>query len=241
MTEFKLFRLSHLNSLNRATPSRRFVLCLAEEAVSKGIGEQAGGHLNIRTQSSILARQCSLKALEQLQGVLVSLSEVITDADGVPTWPKPYLGSLSHTYLCDESKIVAVALMAESSSEIHGVGVDIETKSPRAFTVRKKILTPGELDWVERSEERATRLFGAKEAIYKAVFPTVRRFFGFHEAELQSVNDRGHWTCEPYRHLDMGEFKLIPREALTWPSDAPQTLETLWLDIEGFSVSIALW
>ena len=102
------------------------------------------------------------------------------DADGLPVWPAGWLGSISHA----ESVAVAVAMPAPT----HGAGVlgiDLEavvapgTAAEIAAEIMPEAL-PG-ASGLPLAEE-ITRVFSAKEALYKALFPRTRQFRGFEAA-----------------------------------------------------------
>lgn len=71
-----------------------------------------------------------------------------------------------------------------------------------ASEVRAHVTLPGELDAIPVSSvpRALTLLFSAKEALYKALFPHVRRFFDFHAARLISAShDRLDLElCQPW-------------------------------------------
>lgn len=103
---------------------------------------------------------------------------------GAPHWPDGIVGSITH---CEGYRAVAVA----PSSELCSVGIDAEPNRP---------LPPGVYARISCAEERVAAravaeavpgvcgdrlLFSAKESIYKAWFPLVRRLLWFDEAVVQ--------------------------------------------------------
>ncbi|MGN7964293.1 4'-phosphopantetheinyl transferase family protein [Brucella sp. 22210] len=121
---------------------------------------------------------------------------------GAPRWPAGMSGSISHSH--------GRALCLARAGDNLVIGVDIE-----------KIAEPGLLkaivDLAVSPEEEAllldapmdkstglTMLFSAKETIFKALYPTVQRFFGFETARLCTVPARDKMT------LRLGE-NLAPR------------------------------
>ncbi len=106
---------------------------------------------------------------------------------GEPQLPENYTGSVSH------KKDLAVAIAAKKQ---HGlIGIDLEDANGRPRDVAKKVLTPNEMREIEALPAElqwpATLMrFSMKEAVYKALFPHVRRYIGFQEAEVR-VNING--------------------------------------------------
>ncbi|MBT8215220.1 MAG: 4'-phosphopantetheinyl transferase superfamily protein [Acidimicrobiia bacterium] len=99
-----------------------------------------------------------------------------------PVWPAGVVGSISH------AADVAVALVAPAG-ETPGIGIDVESRR-YAPELNQHVPRPEERAWLEEAdaEERHDRLlalFSAKEAIFKAFYPRVGRFFGFEAASVQ--------------------------------------------------------
>jgi 4'-phosphopantetheinyl transferase EntD len=132
---------------------------------------------------------------------------VLADDRGAPQLPAGVAGSISH------KESIAVALVARDPSA--RVGVDVEADRARTLDISSKVLTPGELPEIaaytgaERDREVLLR-FSAKESIYKAIDPFVRRFVGFKEV---SVSPRPDGTAEVRDHLgpDSGRFSIEVR------------------------------
>lgn len=110
-------------------------------------------------------------------------------------WPDGYMGSISHT------KDVVVAAAARSS-EVACLGLDVERTQ----------VSPRLVDRIMRDEERAalpalskdalcqraTRVFSAKEAFYKAQYPHTETYLGFHDVLLELEPD-GSAVCRVVR------------------------------------------
>jgi enterobactin synthetase component D len=107
------------------------------------------------------------------------------DDRGAPRLSAPLSLSLSHK---DEVAAALVALEGQAH-----VGVDVEELSAldRARDIAAHVLTEREraelasLDDEARRREVLVR-FALKEALYKALDPTVRRYVGFHEVEARA-------------------------------------------------------
>lgn len=106
---------------------------------------------------------------------------ILNHADRSPCWPDGILGSISHT-----DGWCGVAL-TRTGAELLGVGIDAERLHQMSDGVAERVLTQRELAITSASSDVATQAvlrFSAKEAVYKAIFPTVRRFVGFLEVEV---------------------------------------------------------
>lgn len=102
---------------------------------------------------------------------------------GLPVWPDGSIGSISHTQ-------GRVACIVTRASHVR-VGVDIERwlKASDVEATAKLFLTSAEFAHletlpVEEARFLASLSFSAKETLYKALYPTVQRFFGFDCAEV---------------------------------------------------------
>jgi 4'-phosphopantetheinyl transferase EntD len=144
---------------------------------------------------------------------------ILADERGAPRLPPGMAGSISH------KEHVAVALVA---IEQRGkVGVDVEVDRPRAHDIAAKVLRPEELAELARmdTEERARAVllrFSAKEAVYKALDPYVKRYVGFLEIAVVLAGDG---TGEVRPHLANGE--------------GPFVFEVRWMKREGLIVTTA--
>jgi enterobactin synthetase component D len=99
---------------------------------------------------------------------------------GEALWPDGFVGSITH---CHPWTIAAVG----RQDKISAIGIDLEsTERMRIEDVRRVICRPPELAWVASGDpvERLTMLFAAKEAIFKAIYPSCLRRFDFLDVEL---------------------------------------------------------
>lgn len=147
---------------------------------------------------------------------------VLTNERGAPVLPPGISASVSH------KEIVAVALAMRGDTA--RVGVDVELDEPGRIDVARKVLTTGEQAEVARLEGdargREVRLrFSAKEAVYKALDPFVRRYVGFHEV---TVRPRADGTAEVHLQL-----------AHEGPPEGPFDVEVRWLRRDGLVVTTA--
>lgn len=106
--------------------------------------------------------------------------------DRSPVWPEGVTGSISH------AGVFCAAVLSRDSS--HLLGLDIEDPAPLDPDLWPLVLTPAELDRLAKApeEQRATiakRIFGIKEAAYKAQFPLTGAVIGFHALEVVLPDD----------------------------------------------------
>ncbi len=127
-----------------------------------------------------LGRTC---AREALQGLGVAPQPLLQNADRSVAWPVGFVGSITHAdgYVAAVAAPLTVAL---------GVGIDAELKTRVQDKLWKHIASEREISWFQAAENeeaarlRATSLFSAKEAFYKAQYCISRAWVGFHDVEL---------------------------------------------------------
>jgi 4'-phosphopantetheinyl transferase EntD len=115
---------------------------------------------------------------------------ILSDARGAPVLPPGLVGS------------------REEHATI-GVDVELDAGAPRR-DIASRVLRPEELAEVEGMtvEERAREVllrFSAKEAVYKALDPFVRRYVGFLEIAVK-VDEKGRGEVTPYLAKGEGPF-----------------------------------
>lgn len=144
-------------------------------------------------ERSVASRQAEFAAGRVLaRQLLVEIGcgapAILRDADRVPLWPEGVIGSISHT-----EGACLVALSRDAS--LRGVGVDVEGCSDRSARFLERIATPAERAAIAARTPVAdwpSRIFSAKEAVYKACFPRLREFWGFQQVEIdfEDTGDR---------------------------------------------------
>ena len=136
--------------------------------------------------------------------------EVIPGEHG-PIWKEGYIGSISHN--CE----FAVGILM---SDLRAVGIDIEHIGRLKAKTANRIATLKEI--AQYSEEPTfdwTLLFSAKEAVFKAINPLVRRYFGFREVEI---------------HLDLVNCRFsLEYVGSNLPRDLFQAASGAWTEIGG--------
>jgi 4'-phosphopantetheinyl transferase EntD len=95
-----------------------------------------------------------------------------------PIWPEGVVGSITHT---DGWVAAAVAPAAAFA----GLGLDAEAGTPLDEALIRLVCRPGE----PSDPIAAKAVFCAKEAVYKAVFPSTRTFLEFHDVEVAFEGD----------------------------------------------------
>ncbi len=157
---------------------------LAEAALSPEERVRALGMGGPRRRTWVGGRVAMGEALVRLGSAPVP---VPSDDRGAPVLPAGIAGSITH------KEGLAAALVAPESRA--RVGVDLELDVTRNEDIASRVLTPGELaeiahlDASARAREVLLR-FSAKEAVYKALDPFVRRYVGFGEVAV-SPRDGG--------------------------------------------------
>jgi 4'-phosphopantetheinyl transferase EntD len=134
-----------------------------------------------RVREFQLGRACARRAIMALG--LPALPLPANDDRSV-RWPEAVWGSITHT----EGLCAAVAV---PRAALRGLGIDAEVRGRVAEKLWDHIANPAEIAWfraardAHEAAERATLLFSAKEAFYKAQYCISRTYVGFHEVELR--------------------------------------------------------
>lgn len=141
-----------------------------------------------RQKEFLAGRQCAVEAFAKADYLL--RTPLGLDADRLPCWPDGWLGSISHA---GEGACAIVGRRADHSA----LGVDMECLVDKqvAMESRYQIASSGEFEVVSAlPPDRAfTLLFSAKEALYKALYPSLRRFFDFSAAQAVSMQSNLLW------------------------------------------------
>ena len=129
---------------------------------------------------------------------------LLPDERGAPQMPRGFVGSISH------KRDLALAMVAREGSGT--LGVDLEEYGPPRLAIAQKVLTERELAEIEALPEDRRWIsvllrFSIKESIYKAIDPYVRRYVGFHEAEV-FPDLRGAAAVQLNLKGDEGDFEV---------------------------------
>ncbi|MBE0457793.1 4'-phosphopantetheinyl transferase family protein [Pseudoalteromonas prydzensis] len=105
-----------------------------------------------------------------------------------PIWPKCIVGSITH----NTSKVVCV--LGDNIENKH-IGIDIESilSNKTASDIAPQIHNDAELNIVLTqifpTNIATTLIFSAKESLFKALYPTVKSYFGFECAKVYEIGD----------------------------------------------------
>ncbi|WP_162197183.1 4'-phosphopantetheinyl transferase family protein [Loktanella sp. S4079] len=112
-------------------------------------------------------------------------------ADGAPEWPNGLCGSISH---CGGCSVAMVGALAHWS----GLGIDIEQhlNTDIAAEIAPVALTQSEQDEFGCDPLQVALAFSAKESLFKALNPLIKKRFDFDAAELCWAGG-----CEPQLRL----------------------------------------
>lgn len=130
-----------------------------------------------RRREFVTGRACARRALDELG---ITAFDVGAGSAGEPRWPRGVVGSITH---CAGYRACAVG----RADDVRAIGIDAEPDRP---------LDAGVWDAVAHGPERSLRrtardgpldvvLFGAKEAVYKAWWPSGGRRLGFEDAIVE--------------------------------------------------------
>lgn len=141
----------------------------------------------VAVQQAVAARQIEFAAGRQAaRDAMRSLGRpalpVPVNPDRSPHWPAGLVGSISH---CRDACVAVVALADRCQS----VGVDVEPDQGIPSDLWPTICTPAELQRVSEMPEAVrarwvTRVFCAKEAYYKWVYPRLQCLLDFQDVEI---------------------------------------------------------
>ncbi len=148
-----------------------------------------------RQDSFASGRHCAHLA----QSLLGRSPQAIGRRQRVPQWPDNLVGSITH------SLHLAAAIV---SATYAGVGIDLEKVGRVTPKLYPAVLTPREQAVVDgQGPARATLIFSAKEAAYKAIYPLVQCYIGFQEAEVLVAADGPMFRIR-YLGAEPGNFAL---------------------------------
>ncbi|TCL07121.1 4'-phosphopantetheinyl transferase family protein [Sodalis ligni] len=163
-------------------------------------------------------------AARVLRGLGAGSFPLLAGTDRAPCWPESIQGSLSH----DETLAVCIGRLLPQQGWA-GVGIDVETMiaDARTPTLWPGIIAAGERELLDSASlpftVGLTLAFSAKESLFKALYPHVKRYFDFLDARVIQLTDRRislELTTELAPHLPAGmrfdcAYALSPQEVLT--------------------------
>jgi 4'-phosphopantetheinyl transferase EntD len=125
-------------------------------------------------------RYCARQALRRIG---IPPAPILPDADGAPRWPAGVVGSMTH---CAGYRAAVVA----RSARLRGIGIDAEAHAALPDPTRDLVLRDEERTRLRTLAEADPDLhwdcilFCAKEAVYKACFPSTRRWLDFADVSV---------------------------------------------------------
>jgi 4'-phosphopantetheinyl transferase EntD len=144
---------------------------------------------------------------------------LLADARGAPIAPAGIAASISH------KDWIAVALIAREARA--RIGVDVELDVVLTLDLSSRVLADDELaelaeyDPARRAREVLVR-FSAKESVYKAIDPFVRRYVGFKEVSV---------STQP-----AGDARVSPRLS---GGEGPFAIDVRWRRFDGLVLTTA--
>lgn len=173
-------------------------------AVPEGLS-QAGSK---RRSEFLAGRLCAMAALETAGR---APRQPGRSRDGAPLWPAGTVGSIAHT------AGLACAAVADAG-RLAGLGLDLEhvCSDAEAAEIAPTVFASGEREalgrWPRGEAELVTLVFMAKEAFYKCIWPTVRRFVGFEEAAVSRLTEAEAIVAPRGRlALELARYRLQAR------------------------------
>ncbi|MDH0615173.1 MULTISPECIES: 4'-phosphopantetheinyl transferase superfamily protein [unclassified Agrobacterium] len=143
-------------------------------------------HATPRRKAEFIAgRRCAAEAIRHLTGrtVFPGMGD-----DRAPAWPEGVIGAISHSH----ERAIA---LAGSSERFCGIGIDIERflTEEEADDIAPQALTANERHNLGNAIDpfMIGLIFSAKESLFKALYPTVKRPFFFEAAELSGFDGSG--------------------------------------------------
>jgi 4'-phosphopantetheinyl transferase EntD len=119
-------------------------------------------------------------ARRAMEGLGCAACAIPVASDRAPVWPENVRGSLSH------AGDLAVAIVGRAR-DFQAIGLDMEPDEDLPLDLLSSVLTAAERAAVAQHADglrAARRVFCAKEAVFKALYPGLRRFVGFDAAQM---------------------------------------------------------
>lgn len=139
---------------------------------------------------------------------ITELSPMLCGSLGEPLWPKGISGSITHCHPW------SVAAGVQSGGGLF-IGIDLESVNRIQDTeIASVVCGKSELEWVCASKdtrERLCMIFSAKEALYKSLYPSYKRYIDFKEVELTFSDGQRcfHATIPPAENHPQGRVSSI--------------------------------
>lgn len=158
-------------------------------------------------QAEFLAGRILANIAQEMLGY--EAKKIAIGQNGEPLWPDPLCGSISH------SKNTVCCVLADKN-RYQFVGIDIEKNITidELEGINRYVLSQSELSLIQRYPlpflVAATLVFSAKETLFKALYPKVKRYIGFYESTVTSIDvDKNVITIEISSALDLEITKQV--------------------------------
>ncbi|MBR0955330.1 4'-phosphopantetheinyl transferase family protein [Bradyrhizobium canariense] len=123
-------------------------------------------------------RECAHSALSELG---IGPAPILFGAAMEPLWPPGICGSITH---CQGY----VAAVVARRVDVHGIGIDAESRRALGAGVFERISLPEERAWIGAATPLLPwelLLFSAKESVFKVWYPLVGTMLGFRHARIE--------------------------------------------------------
>lgn len=150
-----------------------------------------------RRTEFLSGRHCARLALERTG---LPPSPIVQGASGEPSWPEGIVGSITHT---EQLTIAAVA----AATEVERLGIDSELADRvEPVACAGQVFDPLEMRRLMSQSRLGLAVgFSAKEALFKALFPTVGEYFDFLDAGVLLDSGREEFELSLLRDLAPSE------------------------------------
>lgn len=129
---------------------------------------------------------------------------ILRAASGEPVWPGPFLGSIAHD---DEVAVVAVT----RDRSYRALGIDVEPVEPLPEEIFPLVVTERDNAGSIEPDLAGRLIFSAKEAVYKAAFPSDREILDYEDITINLPERYG--VTKSGRRLTLS-YCLSPRIAV---------------------------
>ena len=164
----------------------------AEEQAMRTAGEY-------RKREFVSGRNCAREALARLD---FPQGPILADDFGVPVWPEGSLAVISH------SRGYCSGIAADSLS-YRALGLDLEQTNRLSASAIERVVHRLEQDYVQGDQKKATLMFCAKEAFFKAQFPIWQTHANFKDIAFAVDPDKGALTIQHIAERFPQELRLI--------------------------------
>ena len=148
------------------------------------------GHKSSAKRYEHYATRVVAAQLLEAQGAGDAFASRGADPDRAPQWPPGFVGSITHS-----ARFAAVAVMPQSMARAVGIDAESVLTADQQVLVRQYCAVDDELDALARgasalSEAQILTLcFSAKEAVFKCLYPLVKRYFDFTCVRIVAVDE----------------------------------------------------